>query len=243
MSVPPPYIVLVSTSKRPYLADLQPFTVVFSLKNFGLQVLKAALIPLNSIVNEYNVYTIKAAQEDEGDIEEFDWNAAYQRHIPSFLPSLLRNITISVVKRFMEETALRFLPLRVVDRLTKNVGKSALRKFAKYNSKWIACSKLFFTALWGNVTFNATSLLYDIGLRLCNDIQLVYHDCVDFWHNHARKLVAFIAKKGLYYAVCGVSSAAGYALGSLLNASFGGSIGSMLMEVTAASLCATALDL
>lgn len=147
--------------KRDYLADFKPVSYEFTPKAIFKQLLKAMLLPATMLLNEYNAHMIRAEQDEEGNEEEFDWEECLDRSISKVMPTLKRNYAITIIKKFYEELAFYNLPIKIVDRLTKDVDKSILRKLVKYN-RAEACSRIFLTAIWANTIWHISTFTYEI---------------------------------------------------------------------------------
>lgn len=234
----------VHSVNRPYLGDLKPFMDVFSPKNIALHFLKAAIIPMNIIVNEFNNHTIQAQNKADDDVfEEFDWDESVKRNGALFLPTLQRVTTVAVIRKCYEALAMEYLPMKYVDKMTKDLTKSILRKCARF-PRLVACQKILYTAFWGNLLFNLSCFTYDVAMHLWNEIyDLVRGTGVS---KKALKRLAntslFITKKMIYYAACTGSCAVGHAVGTFFNVQYGGTIGGFIFELVGSTTCVMLLD-
>lgn len=230
-------LVLTSGLKRQYKSDLKPFNDIFTMKNLTLTVVKAAIIPMNNIVNEYNIYAIAQSQKEETeDIDEFDWNASIDNNKALFLPNLFRVASITVIKKSLEEYASLHLSDKLADRLTKDVYQSILRKCERF-PRLVACPKIFVTAFWGNMLFNLSCIVYDTGMRLYEEL----NDSVSATRPVRERvfaLVKFVGKRMIYYSICLTSCAVGQALGSFFNVQNGGMVGGFVFELVGGLVCA-----
>jgi hypothetical protein len=217
------------SEKRKYLSDLKPFTDVFSFTNVRLQVIKGAIIPMNLIVNEFNMHTIESQDKDDDEVDEFNWEESFLRNSSQFYPSVFKMMSVSIIKKSYEEIALRNISEKFVDKLTKDVHKSMLRKCAKY-TRFVASQQIFFTALWGNLIYNAALFTYDIGARLYGDIDHFVNGSGKDVAIRLNKSIKFIGKKCLLYAVCMCAHAAGTSLGSYFTVD-GAWIGAFIFEI------------
>lgn len=234
----------VHSVDRPYLGDLKPFIDVFSPKNIALHFLKAAIIPMNIIANEFNNHAIQAQNRADDDVfEEFDWDESVQRNGALFLPTLQRVTVVAVIRKIYEALALEYLPMKYVDKITKDLAKSIVRKCERF-PRMLACQKILYTAFWGNLLFNLSSFTYDVGMHLWNEI----YDLVRGSGVSKKALTrlantsVFITKKMIYYAVCTGSCAAGHAVGTFFNVQYGGTIGAFIFEMICSTTCAMLLD-
>jgi hypothetical protein len=230
---------LVGSLTRPYGRDKKPFLDVVEPKNVVLTVLKAAIIPLNNMVNEFNLHAIAQNQRgDDEEIDEFEWSESFNRNMPLFWPNLMRVATTQVIKKSLEELAVKHLSVKMVDRLTKDINKSIVRKYHRW-STLVAGRKVYYTAFWGNALYNLSCFLYDAGLRVYGELT---NDARKAWPVSRRiaEICLIILQKAGYYFVANVSGALGYAAGSCMTAyisgsptyaEYGGAAGGLLVEV------------
>lgn len=218
--------------KRPYKSDMKPFNDIFTPKNITLTIVKAAIIPLNSIVNDFNFHNIQQQEKEDHEIKDFDWNASIKLHQKEFLPNLHRVASITLIKKSCEEGALYYLSDKMVDKLTKDVTKSIMRKCSRMN-RFAACQKVLHTAFWGNLLFNLSCFIYDVGFQLCTELSdIIYNAKVS--KELSKRIVyniKFIGKKAVYYTVCLGSCAAGHAVGTFFHSQYGGTIGGFAFEL------------
>lgn len=228
----------VNSLNRPYLSDLKPFMDVFSPKSIVLHLLKAALIPTNIVVNEFNTHTIQSQNKDEDEVEEFDWDESVKRNGAMFLPTLQRVTTVAVLRKCYEALALEYLPTKYVDKLTKDLTRSIIRKCQRF-PRLEACKKILYTAFWGNLLFNLSCFTYDVGMHLWNEIADLVRGTSASKKAIQRVLNSsvFITKKAIYYAVCTGSCALGHAVGTFFNVQYGGTIGGFVFELAGSTTC------
>jgi hypothetical protein len=220
--------------KRPYLEDCKPLMTVFTPKNITTQLLKAALIPANLVMLDYNNHVLEC--EKNGDDIDFDWKTCLEKHFAKFQLEAQKAVSVSVLKKFLEEFAILGLPAKIADKLSKNIDKSLVRKRTKF-ARLVAGQRIFQTALWSNAMQYGSLCLYDVCYRTGESLVA----CAKKWRAEgmraalvtfpALELLVFSSKKLLYYALCWGSSSAGYALGSCVHEHFGGLVGSLLFEV------------
>ena len=247
-SLPP---TLLSTNyasypKRPYLSDLRPFSDVYTLKNVSFQLVKAALLPTQLILDDFSKHENEMLELDEEEQTEFNWNASVTSRMQMFFPLARKFLSVSVIKSCLEQLSLKCFPTKVVDRMTKDLSKSIVRKCGKF-SRSIACQKIMYTALWSCIPFNASLLLYEILEHLYHQIRGAVC-ATDLSACRAITAVAsntttYAAKKVVYYSVCIGSSAVGFGLGSYANVKYGGGVCSMLFELVAGTGIAIAIGL
>lgn len=222
--------------KRPYKSDLKPFNDIFSQKNLALTVLKAAIVPMNNVVNEFNSHVIaQNGKEEDEDVEDFDWNASIKRNAKLFLPMLYRVSAITLIKKALEEAAAKYLSDKVADRLVKDIGQSIIRKCKRFPNRLVACRKIFFTAFWANTLLNASLFLYDTAVRLYEEFTDHVRISLPL-QRRIKNLTYFIVRKGGTLLIYQTSSAVGYAFGSYFDYTYMGPICGAVFELIAAAL-------
>lgn len=230
--------------KRPYLGDCMPLTSVFTIKNLTLQTAKAALIPANLVIAEYNKHVMECEQREE-DID-FDWKSCLERNFVKFQYEAQRMMSVSIIKKFLEEFSINICTPKIADKLTKNIGKSLTRKCSKFGHK-LASQKIFFTALWGNIFTYSSLCVYDVSYKIGESIIHFYSTwrkkgldsalrCVN-----VKELCKFIGKKLVFFSACWFSSSGGFSVGSLCNEKYGGVLGSLIFELVTATAVGTVL--
>jgi hypothetical protein len=228
--------------KRPYKDDLKPFNDIFTPKNLTLTLLKAVLVPINNVANEFNMHTIAAERSEEEDVEEFDWNESIERNRKLILPNLIRVSSITVIKKGLDEYASRNFSDKLADKLTKDVGKSTLRKCARFN-RLDACQKIMYTAFWGNALYNVSCFAFDVILRISQEVW----DSVNGVRaakplfNRMVTNVTFIGKRAVFYTVCCGCGAVGQAVGTYFSVDYGGTLGAFVFELAGGISCSMLL--
>lgn len=229
-----------SVHKQRYLKDMKPFTDVFTLKNVALQVTKAALLPLNMVMFEAQKHEMEQNMHPEKKLPDFDWEAAVKKQMKSFQDLTIRYCTVSVLRKSLEELMLLKLSVRLVDKLTKDVFQSLKRKVAKFGHS-VACQKIFFTSLHGSVLLNASNFIYDIVHAGIMHLHSWYTSssssstavAVRTDMIQPLRAAGYLANRVTFYSLMTLASASGYAAGSFVNESYGGFLGSMVVEVLA----------
>ena len=232
------------SGKRQYLQEMKGFDDLYTPKNLCLYLVKAAIIPMNHVVNEFNTHAIEAQNKSDDDyVEDFDWNESINRNAQVFWPNLLRVVTVSVLRKYYEFLALQHLSARMTDKLIKDVAKSTARKLNRF-PRFVACQKALYTAFYGNLVFNLSCFTYDVGLHLFHElseqlsaVRASKPALERIWTN-----IVFILKKGIYYSVCLGSCAAGHAVGTYFNTTHGGTIGAFTFELLGSVACTMLLD-
>lgn len=242
--MPPQLIHVHSLSgNRQYLAEMKGFDDLYTPKSIVLYGLKAAIIPANYVMSEFNAHMIEAENRSDEDADDFDWEESIHRNAKLFVPNLQRVVTVSVLRKCYEYLALLKLPARITDKLTKDITASVARKVQRF-PRLLACRKTFHTALRGGLIFNAACFTYDVGLHL-------FYDMLDFISGQkdsksalerVGKNIVFVVKKGIFYSVCLSSGAVGYAVGTFMHTSYGGTLGAFIFEMLGAVACSALLD-
>lgn len=210
-------------SEKSYLADIKPIAQVFSMKNISMQLMKAFLFPAQMVLNEMNQHALESLELEEHERTDFDFNAAVARHMPQFLPLSIRFLTVSALKSCVEWIAVSTLPIRIADRLSKDVGKSITRKLERF-SRFTACYKITYTAMWSALPMNIALFAYDMWLHIFTTYIMPSDD-----DDEKRTLVerlknsgVFCIKKLGFYGVCISFNALGYGIGSYIHTTQGG---------------------
>mmetsp|Transcript_358 Transcript_358/g.494 ORF Transcript_358/g.494 Transcript_358/m.494 type:complete len:257 (-) Transcript_358:87-857(-) len=229
-------------TKRRYLADKKTF---YNYKNLTLQAVKASMVPMLRISNEFNAHLMENA-EDPDAVATFDYSASLKRNLRIFWPALYRCMSTSYIKSILVEISLNFFTLKMVDKLTKDVSASVVRKLARDTSRLMVCSKIFFTAVWGNVLFNVSAFLYDSGLYLVTGSR--GDDCSEeeAKKERSRSLVAkvqYLGKKSVFYTVCCFSSGLGTSIGAFVGGSTGAIVGDYALSMVGPVTCAFLLGM
>lgn len=234
----------INGSKRAYLSDLKPFSDVYSTKNLTYQLLKAVLLPTQLILNDFTKHENETLELEEEDRTDFDWDGAIQSRMQLFWPLAAKFLTVSAGRSVLEHISLAYLPVKIVDRLTKDLTKSIYRKYAKY-SRFTACTKIMHTALWSCIPINCSLLLYDVLEHLFLHLKEAIYAAQESKLITKRMVavVKFTSKKFVYYSVCVASSAVGFGVGSYVNVKYGGGLGSLLFELFAGAGVAVAMGL
>lgn len=194
-------------------------------------------------MSEFNAHMIEAENRSHDDMEDFDFQESINRNAKLFLPNLQRVVTVSVLRKFYEYLALLKLPARITDKLTKDVTASVARKVKRF-PRLLACRKTLYTAFRGGIMFNLACFTYDVGLHLFYDMLDLLSGQKDSKTAVERvgRNVVFIVKKGIFYSVCLSSSAIGYAVGTFMHTSYGGTLGAFIFEMLGAVACSALLD-
>ena len=231
----PPSVKSVSLAdvpfKRKYLTDFEPFINVFKLKNISLQVLKGGLATVSLGLMEYNMHLernmrleMNAQDGETVELEQYNWAGALENSVARFREYSARFYISSVIRKVYEEIAFQFCDIRLMDRLTKDVTKSLMRKADKIASKLTVCSKVFYTFFYGNLLIYAASATYDGILQAVEAIQMKYAV-------KPKDILVWIAKKSTLTACNLTFASLGFAIGSFFNIPHGATIGSLAFEL------------
>ncbi len=237
-------VVFRGVGKRAYLDDCAPLMTVFTMKNLTVQTAKAALIPANLVIAEYNKHVMECEQKEE-DLE-FDWKTCLERNYVKFQYEAQRMISVSIIKKFLEEFCVAMFSAKIADKLTKNIGKSLSRKWVKHGRK-MASQKILFTALWGNCLSYSSLCIYDITFKIWESLLHFFNTWkkknfkTSLQSVNVTELIKFSGKKVVFFSACWFSSSCGFSLGSFCSEKYGGLIGSLILELVAATTCSTLL--
>ena len=239
-----PFLNVMNVSSRTYLAEMKGYEDLYTPKSLCMHIVKAAIVPANYVVNEFNMHEIQAQnRSDDDSVDEFDWKESIDRNSKLFLPSLQRVVTVATLRKCYEHYALLHLPSRMVDKLTKDVSASILRKCNRY-PRFIACQKILRTAFYGNLIFNMACFTYDVGHHIYCEIldQVKKTGVTKTALQRLGHSILFIAKKGIYYTVCLSAGALGHAVGAYFHATHGGQLGAFSFELLGSLVCSIILD-
>jgi hypothetical protein len=222
------------TTKRKYGDDRIPFCNSYGYRNIAFQITRSALLQSSLFTIEYNAFLEKSCATNE-DIE-FDWDAAQKKYLANFGTLAIRNTAVSILKHLYESLAVIFLSSKDADRLSKNLLKSMTRKLQRYH-RIIACGRIFRTALYTGIPSNCSMLSVDIAFNIYDFIK---YKKPKF---NGKIIAVWFGKKVIFYSVCTVSSAAGYAFGSYFNHNYGGSLGAGVFEAAFSSIAMFVLQI
>jgi hypothetical protein len=224
--VPIQSISLSSILKKPhYLQDYHPFLYVFSRRNITLQVVKAGAVTLSLGLLDYNIYlenTMRVLSkqddndndDDEIEMEDYDWDKALVNGVIRFRDNVSRFFSTSVIRKIYESIAYSYCPIKLLDRLTKDVEKSLERKIHKYYHYFDISSKMYVTSFYSNILFFTASATYDGIVKSIEAIQTKQKVQVS-------QIMVWLGKKCITVALNLSFSALGYAVGSYVGLSFG----------------------
>lgn len=234
----------VDSVTRSKLSDYKPVTDLFTMKNVSTIVLRSALIPTNLVLLEYNKFMIEQEKKQQDglidEMEEFNWNEVLIANYNKFTNELCRLSVVSIIKKLLEVIGIESLSLSLADKLTKDIQKSAMRKYLRWpNNRYLLCQKMLFTSLRATAIGYASFFLYDIGYRFVELSQQFIITCKKKGFVVACKqfpvvsLSIFTLKKLIIFGSCWASSSLGYAIGTYVNLKNGGFIGSAVLDLIA----------
>lgn len=236
-------------SPHRYLDDFKPFSSVFSTYNISMQLAKAALLPTNILLNDFNAYMDQFDPNDpeyNDDIPPYDWDTAANKFLHSFVLDGCKFFVTSILRKIFEEYALHNYSMKFTDQLTKNVAKSLVRKDIRLglDQRLEVCRRIFFTAFRASSLTYLSLLIYDSAIVTLQHCHVVYKAIVEdkkdvgdaLWAFDLPALIVKIAKKGIFQLTSLTAQAAGYAAGSYFNLKYGGAVGSTTFELLAGLL-------
>ncbi|KAG5193032.1 hypothetical protein JKP88DRAFT_291727 [Tribonema minus] len=146
--------------KRRLLSDRKGSLDHFRSRNLLLNCTKASMMAASPIFME--IATEEAARAQDGALDEYepDWQELFADFHKKVFKTFGRIMTTVSMQRGLEWLAVRALPLRVADRLTKDASKSALRKLRRM-SGWTAFAKLARTCLYSSAFMYLSQFLFD----------------------------------------------------------------------------------
>ena len=234
---PPPKIprgLLQSDGKRPYLADLEPFSSAFGARNIRLQVVKGAVITLSLGMLDYNLYlerVLKQEEAEEENIEEFNFSFLWNQSLVRFRDFTARFYFTSVIRKYYENIAINFVDIRMVDRLTKDVSKSIIRKVKRFPfDRLKASQQIFFTSFYANILLYSAGVTYDAILQSMEVIK------------ERRKILLsseaflWLLKKSFIAAGNLFCTSLGFAVGSYFEVNYGSTIGALVFELAGGAI-------
>jgi hypothetical protein len=227
-SISPLQLQYCAAFKRNLTDDLKPIYQEFTLKALFMQIFRATVLPMTMIVNEYNTFMIQQDQKEFDDGAEFDWTESLNRGIGKIVPTLQRNFSITINRKLMEQWALGNLPIKIVDKLTKNVDKSILRKLGKFG-RLEACRRIFFTDLWGYSLLTLSNFTYDV-YSDWGKISAV-PEATEAMSSKIQTILIRILKKAGAYTTGWVFHAVGFAIGAYINTKWAAPAFSMVFDV------------
>lgn len=236
--------------KRPYLNDYQPLISCIYPKKIGLQVGKAVVLTLSTSLLKYNQYLDRAmkAEEEHEEIEPFDTDQLYESSMIQFYEASKRFLSTSFLIKLMEHFTLEYIGnVRLVDRFSKDVQKSLLRKMNKYNAME-ACKRIFKTSCWSNSLIVISNYAFDVVSDVINYLRTVTNSNTAMVQANTnirtfKELIIKISKRLVVAGVGLPATAAGFAIGSYVNTKYGGSLVSLLTEGVVVTVASVALGI
>jgi hypothetical protein len=201
-----------SIKSRPYLAD---YDVLWRPKYLRSQVFdicwKSGIIHGAVIMADYSKHLEKQLEAQNRNIElpDYDFEPAIRDFPDKFFRLALRNSMTLVTRKFYEFISVQYLALRLCDRLTKDVIKSAGRKIQRFGQTWEVAERIFRTGCWSSILRVASVFTVDCAYGLW-----------EFYRKDSKKkrfsflqLSAWLVKRFSFHAVVAVWSSSGYAIG------------------------------
>ena len=221
----------ISSNKRTYLSDYKPLTnTKYASNQVILLFAKSFLIVGSELSIEYTNEEMKCAQENKK--FRFNWDRAMSKYKAKLETSLIRSSWILIVRKSLEAWAVAELSSRMSDKLTKNIVASANRKLQMSTASF---GKLFSTGVHGTCLLFASYFVVDM-----------LYGAYSWVIAKEKKInvvgsIMFIGKRIVLYSICLCSSAAGYALGSMVHPNYVAPLTQTLFEsaafVALASVC------
>jgi hypothetical protein len=254
-----------TTGKRQYLADYKPLGSVLLPKNIALQFGKAAILSSSQSLLKYNEYldrSLKANENDE-DIEEFDFDLLYKESLNNLYSSSKRLLATNFIQKLLEYAATLHCSMRIADRLVKDVAKSLARKTARY-SRYEASRRILSTNMWSMSLFCLSGFLYDVTLDTLNylstqvnsarthaalmrhgfpyaEVKASVPGTMVAEINTLAKLLTKVWKRFMLYGASLVSQSVGYAVGSYVHQTQGGPLMALAFDAVTVSAMSAAL--
>jgi hypothetical protein len=236
------------SSPHRYLDDFKPFSSVFTVYNVSMQLAKAALLPTNILLNDFNTYMDQFGSNPDfnDEIPPYDWDTAINKFLNSFVFDGCRFFITSVLRKVFEEYALHNYSMKFSDQLTKDISKSLVRKSIRLgdDQRLEVCRRMFFTSFRASSLTYVSFLVYDSALITFQHLRVVYKAIFEdkkdlgnaLWAFDLPSLIVKIVKKSVFQLTSLSAQAAGYATGSYFNLKYGGTVGSAVFEILAGLL-------
>jgi len=202
-------LVLANCSARLPLADFRPYNELYSPKTLFNVLTSASLTTFLPVFNEYNALLARG-----GDPDDFDWVGHMEPHKEAFLPNLAKFSSIQVTKKLFQYYCVNSFDAVVADRLTKDMTRSAYRKFYRYGRSLTFVSETFAMVLGAEAIGRSAILTVDSALELRKWLQSKKREY---------NLLAagqWVVKKSLRMLIGSSMSALGFAIGSLFDQKF-----------------------
>lgn len=157
-----------SSLKRLYLSD---YELITDPKYLLTQVKDLLLLSVTlqgmELMNEYSKHLEKEieAQTNHKRYPEFDFKIALPQFFSKTAKRIIRNICNFVVKKCYEAICVASLPLRLCDRLTKDVAKSVIRKVDRYGQQ-VAAQRILVTCFYSSILRASALFTVDCGYAL-----------------------------------------------------------------------------
>ena len=134
-----------------------------------------------------------------------------------------RNLTTAAIKSGFERISLLYLPVKLTDRLTKDITQSAVRKAQKLG-RLRAAIKIPRTALFAQILPLLSQFLVEVGI--------IIYECKLSKAKNTKSVWRLILRKAKQYMYIYLASAAGAAIGTLIYPGTMTMICSVLAEVS-----------
>ena len=141
---------LTSAGLRNKLDDFKPFSDVYSAKTIGLNILRAGIVVYAKEMTDLQMYLEKG-----NDIAKYDSQKAVKRAVKDFTPLIIKNNSVVIIKKCYEIACSYAFPIELVDKMTKDLYLSSVRKYNRYHLSMAMLTKTFNTSLYSNF------LMYD----------------------------------------------------------------------------------
>lgn len=214
--------------------DYKPFSDLYTPMSIVNILLRSALIPVNLAMLEYNQHNenvdklIKKGTPAHL-IPDFDYNAWQVKHTQSFFKELRKISFVVFAKKSLETLCIKYCPMELGQKLTKDLQKSIFRKVQRYGQySSITMQKVFYTSI-------SSQFLYFTSLYIYEFLSIISNDCIQFYDNwnksdFMKALAKFpfgpvcwaSVKKMVMIATNLYSTSLGYSLGTYLHPTYGG---------------------
>lgn len=233
-----------SENPRRYLEDYKPFNSYFELKNVTTQLVKASVLTAAECMLEFSKFEENRVKTDSD--EEFDWDAARMKYTPVLIQKTKYAFATSFIRKSYEYIALMELPIRLVDKLTKDLVKSTYRKFKRF-SFFGTSGPLFRTAMYNSSLLYLSLWSYDMLAYAFESLSELSNPrkvkSLKSSVKGALRAARWVLQKTALYSACWVAYSVGHSAGALVSPVYVSPILSMLLELGASVAVSAALDI
>jgi hypothetical protein len=217
------------TLKRRYLSDYDQITQPQYLYTQSKDILLLSFA-LQSIelMDEYSKHLEKQIEEQSRNraFPDFDLEKALPIFFSKTFQRVIRNVCNFIARKCYEAICVASLPLRLCDRLTKDVGKSAVRKVARYGQQE-AARRIFSTCCDASLLRASALFTVDCGYALYTHFfgplpeePLPLTTAPTTWIGSVSSVALWVTKRAVFHFISIIFFSGGYSLGLMVRTTY-----------------------